>query len=294
MSTAQANHILFPTVGIVGVGLLGASLGLALKKNQIASRIVGSGRSSTNTNLALQMGAVDVIVPLDQLTQEADLIIFCVPVAQTKSVLEGIKQGLNSHTLVMDVGSTKLDVVATAKETLGEAVRQFVPAHPIAGGALHGAAAAKDDLYQDRQVIVCPLQENAPQDIERIIQLWTRLGSQVYQMAALQHDHIFAAVSHLPHVLSYALMLQIANSEDASMKFDHAGAGFRDFTRIAGSSPEMWRDITLANRQEVLKELKTYQQILQTIQKAIEQEDGASLEKLFTIASQSRNLWKGV
>ena len=294
--TSPTHHPLnntFQTVGIIGVGLIGGSLGLALKHHQISTKVLGCGRSLPNMEEALRLGAISQIASLQELGEQADLIILCVPVAQTKSVLTQLLPYLRKETILIDVGSTKSDVIAIAKEVLGEQVNQFIPCHPIAGGAQHGAAAAKFDLFEQRQLIICPLLENALEAILRIEQMWQQLGSVVFQMSALMHDHIFAAVSHLPHLLSYALMLQVANSEDAQAKFAHAGAGFRDFTRIAGSSPEMWRDISFANSEAILGQLDEYINILQHFKKLIQDGNSEQLEKLLMIASQSRNNWKG-
>ena len=292
MNTSSTAAI-FPTVGIVGVGLIGGSLGLALKKARLTNKVLGVGRTKSNLEVAKDLGQIDAIVDLPTLAKESDLIILCVPVAQTKEVLIAIQPYLNQEKLVIDVGSTKMDVVACAKEVLGEQVAQFIPCHPIAGGAQHGAVAAKVDLFVNKQIMLCPLLENQPADVKRIQDTWQVIGAQVYKMSALEHDHIFAAVSHLPHVLSYALMLQIANAEDAQKKFVHAGAGFRDFTRIAGSSPEMWTDISLANKDAILKELDAYLLILGRMKTAMQHHDAAALQKMFQIASDSRNDWQG-
>ena len=292
MNTSSTVAI-FPTVGIVGVGLIGGSLGLALKKAGLTNKVLGVGRTKSNLEIAKELGQIDAIVDLPTLAKESDLIILCVPVAQTKEVLTAILPHLSKDKLVIDVGSTKMDVVACAKEVLGEQVSQFIPCHPIAGGAQHGAVAAKVDLFVNKQIMLCPLLENQPADVQRIQDTWQAIGAQVYKMSALEHDHIFAAVSHLPHVLSYALMLQIANAEDAQKKFVHAGAGFRDFTRIAGSSPEMWTDISLANKDAILKELDAYLLILGRMKIAMQNNDATALQKMFQIASDSRNEWQG-
>ena len=292
MNTSSTAAI-FPTVGIVGLGLIGGSLGLALKKARLTNKVLGVGRTKSNLEVAKELGQIDAIVDLPTLAKESDLIILCVPVAQTKEVLSAIQPHLNKDKLVIDVGSTKMDVVACAKEVFGEQVSQFIPCHPIAGGAQHGAVAAKVDLFANKQIMICPLLENQPDDVQRIQDTWQTIGAKVYKMSALEHDHIFAAVSHLPHVLSYALMLQIANAEDAQKKFVHAGAGFRDFTRIAGSSPEMWTDISLANKDAILKELDAYLSILDRMKIAMQNNDATALQKMFQIASDSRNKWQG-
>jgi prephenate dehydrogenase len=281
------------TLGIVGVGLIGASLGLAHKDAKTFQKILGVGRSKANLEAALQMGAIDAAVSLQECAKEADVIVVCVPVAQTFAVLHAIEPHLKPNALITDAGSTKSDVIMAAKTALGDKVAQFVPAHPIAGGAQHGAIAAKSDLYQGKEVILCPLQENSPVAIDAIDQFWSTTGAATHRMSALQHDAVFASISHLPHILSFALMLQVANSEDANVKLGHAGAGFRDFTRIAGSSPEMWRDICLANKTALLKEMDQYLNLTKLIRDMIASEDGEALLKAFTRASAERQKWEG-
>lgn len=281
------------TLGIVGVGLIGASLGLSHKNAKTFQKILGVGRSKANLDAALQMGAIDAAVSLQECAKEADVIVVCVPVAQTFAVLHAIEPHLKPNALITDAGSTKSDVIMAAKTALGDKVAQFVPAHPIAGGAQHGAIAAKSDLYQGKEVILCPLQENSPVAIDAIDQFWSTTGAATHRMSALQHDAVFASISHLPHILSFALMLQVANSEDANVKLGHAGAGFRDFTRIAGSSPEMWRDISLANKTALLKEMDQYLNLTKLIRDMIASEDGEALLKAFTRASAERQKWEG-
>lgn len=289
---SQSTSIQFENVLIIGVGLIGGSLGLALKKNQLVKKVMGVGRSQSNLDDAIRMGALDEVVSLEAGVPQADLIVICVPVAQTEKILREIHPHLKPSALITDVGSTKMDVVEAAKNALLDDVVQFVPAHPIAGSAQHGATAAKADLFENRQVIICPLQENGAARVEQMTRLWKSVGANLFTMSAIQHDAVFAAVSHLPHVLSYALMLQVANAEDAPTKFRHAGAGFRDFTRIAASSPEMWRDICMANRGAILKELDSYMAVVSHLQALLKDKDSQSLEKLFAKASDSRKKWE--
>lgn len=278
----------FGTVTIVGVGLIGASLGLALKQAGVVNQVLGVGRSKENVDQALKMGAIDGAVDLIEAAKRSDVIVLCTPVAQMRAAFEVIEPHLESRTMLTDAGSTKGDVILAAKEVLGKKVCQFVPAHPIAGGAQHGASAARADLFRDKQTIICPLQENSPQDTELIEGFWQSVGSVVKRISNVQHDAIYAAVSHLPHILSYALMASVVNSEDADQKLSHVGAGFKDFTRIAASSPEMWRDICLGNRTAVLKELDQYLLIVSHMRKLIAENDGSGLEKLFNKASKAR------
>ena len=278
----------FGTVTIVGVGLIGASLGLALKKAGVVTKVLGVGRSKENIDQAQKMGAIDGVVDLVEAAKQSDLMVLCMPVAQMRTAFEVIEPHLEPKTMITDAGSTKGDVILAAKEVLGKKVCQFVPAHPIAGGAQHGASAAKADLFQGKQTIICPLQENSPEDIALISGFWESVGSEVKKIGVVQHDAIYAAVSHLPHLLSYALMASVVNSEDADQKLDHVGAGFKDFTRIAASSPEMWRDICIGNRAAILQELDRYLLIVNHMRKLVAEGDGEGLEKLFNKASKAR------
>jgi prephenate dehydrogenase len=286
MSTNQLG-----VVSIVGVGLIGASLGLALKGAGVVREVIGVGRSSANLDQAKKMGAIDRVADLAEAVQSSQWVVLCVPVAQMRSIFAQLEPHLGSNTLITDAGSTKCDVILAAKEVLGKKVCQFVPAHPIAGGAQHGAAAARADLFQGKQTIICQLQENSAADVALVEEFWKVLGSNIKRISAVQHDAIYAAVSHLPHILSYALMASVLNSEDAEQKLGHAGAGFRDFTRIAASSPEMWRDICIANKQAILKELDQYLSITQRLREMIAKEDANGLEKVFQKASQARQKW---
>ena len=286
MSTNQLG-----VVSIVGVGLIGASLGLALKGAGVVREVIGVGRSSANLDQAKKMGAIDRVADLAEAVQSSQWVVLCVPVAQMRSIFAQLEPHLGSNTLITDAGSTKSDVILAAKEVLGKKVCQFVPAHPIAGGAQHGAAAARADLFQGKQTIICQLQENSAADVALVEEFWKALGSNIKRISAVQHDAIYAAVSHLPHILSYALMASVLNSEDAEQKLGHAGAGFRDFTRIAASSPEMWRDICIANKQAILKELDQYLSITQRLREMIAKEDADGLEKVFQKASLARQQW---
>ncbi|MEN9853104.1 MAG: hypothetical protein RL162_396 [Pseudomonadota bacterium] len=286
MSTNQ-----FGVVSIVGVGLIGASLGLALKGAGVVREVIGVGRSSANLDQAKKMGAIDRVADLAEAVQSSQWIVLCVPVAQMRAIFTQLEPHLGSNTLITDAGSTKSDVILAAKEVLGKKVCQFIPAHPIAGGAQHGAAAARADLFQGKQTIICQLQENSAADVALVEEFWKVLGSNIKRISAVQHDAIYAAVSHLPHILSYALMASVLNSEDAEQKLGHAGAGFRDFTRIAASSPEMWRDICIANKQAILKELDQYLSVTGRLREMIAKEDAVGLEKVFQKASQARQKW---
>lgn len=281
----------FSRVVIVGVGLIGGSLARALKRAGVVGEVVGVGRSPASLERALALGVIDRAASLEDAAQGASMIVLCAPVAQTFALLHALEPHLQPGTIVTDAGSTKSDVIMAAKTALGDKVAQFVPAHPIAGRELNGVEAALDDLYDGKKVVLCPLQENRRADVAAVRAMWETAGGVCEIMSAVQHDAVFAAVSHLPHLLSYALVAQVANAEDAALKLACAGGGFRDFTRIAASSPEMWRDICLANRDALLRELNTYQSVLAHLKAQIEAGNGDALERVFARASQARLQW---
>ncbi|CAG9165108.1 Cyclohexadienyl dehydrogenase [Cupriavidus laharis] len=281
----------FSRVVIVGVGLIGGSLALALKRAGVVGKVVGVGRSPASLQKAIDLGVIDEAASLEDAARDASLIVLCAPVAQNFALLHALEPHLRPGTIVTDAGSTKSDVIMAAKTALGDKVAQFVPAHPIAGRELNGVEAALADLYAGKKTVLCPLQENSRADVAAVRAMWESAGAECHVMSAVQHDAVFAAVSHLPHVLSYALVAQVGNAEDAALKLAFAGGGFRDFTRIAASSPEMWRDICVANREALLRELNTYQSVLAHLRTQIEKGDGAALERIFTRASKIRLQW---
>lgn len=281
----------FSRVVIVGVGLIGGSLALALKRAGVVGTVVGVGRSPASLQKALELGVIDEAASLEDAARDASVIVLCAPVAQNFALLHALEPHLQPRTIVTDAGSTKSDVIMAAKTALGDKAAQFVPAHPIAGRELNGVEAALADLYVGKKTVVCPLQENARADVAAVRAMWESAGAECHIMSAVQHDAVFAAVSHLPHVLSYALVAQVGNAEDAALKLAFAGGGFRDFTRIAASSPEMWRDICVANREALLRELNTYQSVLTHLRTQIEKGDGAALERIFARASKTRLQW---
>ncbi len=282
----------FSRVVIVGVGLIGGSLALSLKRAGVVGTVVGVGRSAASLEKARMLGVIDEAAEsLADAARGASLIVLCAPVAQNFALLHALEPHLEPGTIVTDAGSTKSDVIMAAKTALGDKVAQFVPAHPIAGRELHGVEAALNDLYLDKKVVLCPLQENSRADVAAVRAMWEAAGADCHVMSAVQHDAVFATVSHLPHLLSYALVAQVANAEDASLKLDFAGGGFRDFTRIAASSPEMWRDICIANKEALLSEINTYEAVLGHLKAQIKAGDGAALERVFARASAARLKW---
>nr|WP_241016323.1 prephenate dehydrogenase/arogenate dehydrogenase family protein [Paraburkholderia sp. Ac-20336] len=286
---------------IFGVGLIGGSLARALRERGEADgarTVIGVGRTSASSERALALGVIDDAAALDDdaalraALAGADFVLLAAPVAQTQPLLERIAPYLDANTIVTDAGSTKSDVVAAARAALGARIGQFVPGHPIAGRESSGVDAALPDLYVNRNVVLCPLPENAPQAVERVAAMWRATGALVRVMLPEQHDRVFASVSHLPHVLSFALVEQILNSPDAALKFSFAAGGFRDFTRIAASSPEMWRDVCVANRAALLDELDAYTAVLARLRTAIEAGDGAALEAVFARSRVARSQWQ--
>jgi prephenate dehydrogenase len=279
-------------LAVIGVGLIGGSFALALKQAKLASHVVGAGRSAQNMKLALERGAIDSIAPdAAAAARDADLILVSAPVAQFAQIFSTIAQGLKPSAIVTDAGSTKRDVIAAARSALGSKIAQFVPAHPVAGAEQSGAAAATAGLFLDRRVVLTPLPENRQQSIQRVEDAWKACGARITRLDADEHDAVLAAVSHLPHVLAYALVHDIAKRGNAEQLFSYAAGGFRDFTRIASSHPEMWRDICIANRDRVLNELSHYEKKLAIVKRLLEAGDAAALEQLFTEAREARNQW---
>jgi len=279
-------------LAIIGVGLIGGSFALALRRAGQVAHIVGAGRSRANMERALSLGAIDAVAgSAAEAVDGADAVLVAVPVGAMPAVFREIAPHLAADCLVTDAGSTKQDVVAAARAGLGGKLARFVPGHPIAGAEHSGVAAAKAELFQGRNVVLTPLPENAPADVARLAALWRACGAEVAEMSAEAHDRIFAAVSHLPHLAAFALVDDLAGRAEAESYFRYAGSGFRDFTRIAGSHPEMWRDIALANREALLTELDAYVDELSLLRDLVARGDGEALEALFKRASAARQNW---
>jgi len=276
-------------LAVIGVGLIGGSFALALKQAKAVSHVVGVGRNAANLKLARERGIIDSIAAdPGAAARDADLVLVATPVAQFPAVFASLA---DSKALITDGGSTKRDVIAAARKALGKKIGRFVPAHPIAGAEKSGAAAASAELYRGKRVVITPLAENSRPSISKVEEAWTRCGARVSRMDPEEHDAVLATVSHLPHVLAYALVHGVAKRNNSEQLFSFAAGGFRDFTRIASSHPEMWRDICLANRDRVLQELKSYANELGMIRKLIQKGDAAALEKLFAGARDARNKW---
>ena len=280
--------IRFERVAVIGVGLIGGSFALALKAAKLCGHVAGIGRGAANLQLAKERGIIDSIAAE---ASDADLVLVATPVAQFPQVLASIAPRLKPSAIVTDAGSTKRDVVAAARAALGAKISQFVPAHPIAGAEKSGAGAAQAELFRGKRVVLTPLPENSAASLTAVEAAWTACGARVTRMSPEEHDAVFAAVSHLPHLLAYALVHEFAGRGNSAQLFGYAAGGFRDFTRIASSHPEMWRDICVANREPLLAELERYADKLRALRPLLERGDGAALEKLFAEARAARERW---
>ena len=284
----------FGKVVIFGVGLIGGSFALALKAAEQVEEVVGFGRSLATLTQALDLGIIDRVgANAGQEVADADLVLIATPVGQMPEIMARIAPYLGPETVVTDGGSTKSDVATVARSAFGERIGQFVPAHPIAGAENSGAAAARADLYREKKVVLTPLSENPVLNVARVRSAWEWCGALIHDLRPEEHDRIFAAVSHLPHLLSFALVHELALRENRDLLFSFAASGFRDFTRIAASHPEMWRDICLANRAALLEELDRYRSQLDELHDVLLRGDGAALEKTFDIARTARRDWAG-
>ncbi|MEO8304318.1 MAG: prephenate dehydrogenase/arogenate dehydrogenase family protein [Betaproteobacteria bacterium] len=282
-------------LAVIGVGLIGGSFALAVKAAGRVGTVVGVGRGRANLDAALALGIVDRAVTLDSdWTREvagADLVLVATPVGEFPGVLKALSGRLAPSAIVTDAGSTKQNVIAAARAHLGDAFARFVPGHPIAGTEHTGAEAAFATLFRDRNVVLTPVGETDPAAVATVARLWTACGAQVRELAPAVHDRIFAAVSHLPHVLAFALVDLLAARPDADDVFRYAASGFRDFTRISAGSPEMWRDIALANREALTAQIDAYRLQLDAVAAMVASADGAALEAVFARASAARRAW---
>ena len=286
----MSQAIKIDRLAIIGVGLIGGSFALALKQAGAVREVLGVGRSAANLALAQQHGLIDHAVDVAE-TGQADCILLAMPVGETEAVLAQLVPHLKAGAVVTDAGSTKANVIAAAKTALGARFSDFVPGHPIAGSECNGPLAARADLFQARKVVLTPTPATQPDAQALVSALWTVTGAQVETLDAVLHDQVFAAVSHLPHLAAYALVNELAQRDNSAAFFHFAASGFRDFTRIAGSSPEMWRDIALANRGALLNEMDAYIAALQQLRAAVEAGDHQTLLKIFSQARSAREHW---
>src|SRR3990167_3043313 len=284
---------MFNQLGVIGCGLMGGSFALALKRAGLVKRVIGYSKSPSTTELAKRLGVIDVAAESALLAVSgSDIVLVAGPVAATEATFNTVRHGIKEGMLVMDVGSTKRDVVDTARRVLRQQIGNFVPAHPIAGSEQSGVAPADASLYNNRQVILTPLPQTQPDLLRKATDVWTAIGAQVLRMTPENHDAAFAAVSHLPHLLAFAYFSAIANQPAGRDFLSLAGPGFRDFTRIAASDPAVWRDILLANREEVLKQSQRFRFALDALEHVMLAGNTQALEDLIRRASDARGAWQ--
>ena len=283
---------MFEQLGLIGCGLMGGSFALALKRAGLVKRVVGYSKSPSTTERARQLGVIDVEAPSALLAVSgADIVLIAVPVASTETTLKSIKHLVTPQMLIMDVGSTKRDVVDAGRRALREQIGCFVPAHPITGKELSGVENADADLYAGRQIVLTPIDRTHSVQLQQAIDVWAALGCRVVKMTPETHDAAFAAISHLPHLIAFALMNAIGGQPLGKDFLSLAGPGFRDFSRIAASDPTMWRDIMLSNREELLAQSKLFQRNLEALELMIANGNSEALLEQFESASTARANW---
>ena len=284
---------MFEQLGLIGCGLMGGSFALALKRAKLVKRVVGYSKSPSTTERAKQLGAIDVAAPSALLAVSgADLVLVAVPVAASEAAFKAIRHGVSVDTLVMDVGSTKGDVIEAARRGLQTQFGSFVPAHPIAGKEVAGIEHAEASLFDGRQVVLTPTKATLRSNVQRATQVWTAIGAHVITMTPQEHDSAFAAVSHLPHMIAFAFINAIAAQPQGERFLQLAGPGFRDFSRIAASEPAVWRDILLANREEVLLQSQAFRKALVELEAMLAAGDAPALENAVDAARRTRGPWR--
>ena len=275
---------------IIGVGSIGGSLARALKKSQFVSEIVGCGRDKKHLQTAVDLGVIDTYeTDIVAAIRDADIIVICAPVCSILDVLEKISGGLSASTIVTDVGSTKMSVIEAAQSVFGDVPPNFVPGHPIAGTEKSGVTASVADLFQGRRVILTPVKNTQAAAIHRVREMWQQTGAIVSEMDAVHHDEVLAATSHLPHLLAYVLVDTLARMEDKPEIFQYAAGGFKDFTRIASSDPQMWHDICLENSEPIIAMIDKYEVELKKIREAVANHDSNYIKRIFTRAKLARD-----
>ncbi len=284
---------MFNQLGVIGCGLMGGSFALACKRAGLVKRVIGYSKSPSTTERAKKLGVIDQVAESALLAVSgSDIVLIAVPVAATEATLKAIRHLIEPGVLLMDVGSTKRDVVDAARRVLKERIASFVPAHPIAGKEASGIAHADAALYSGRQVILTPLPQTDPELLQRATDCWAAIGSQVLRMTPENHDAAFAAVSHLPHMLAYAYFNSVARQPAGRDYLSLAGPGFRDFTRIAASDVTMWRDVLMANREEVLKQSQRFRHVLEAMELAMKSGNAEALEDMIRSAAEARSGWQ--
>ena len=284
---------MFEQLGLIGCGLMGGSFALALKRAKLVKRVVGYSKSPSTTERARQLGVIDVVAPSALLAVSgSDLVLLAVPVAASEATFKAIRHGISNDTLVMDVGSTKGDVIEAARSGLQDQFAHFVPAHPIAGKEVSGIEHADASLYAGRKVVLTPVKATLRSNVQRASQVWSGIGANVVTMTHEEHDSAFAAVSHLPHLLAFAYINALVAQPQGDRFLGLAGPGFRDFSRIAASDPVMWRDVLLANREQVLLQSQAFRKALLELEALMAATDAQALEHAISAASKVRTGWQ--
>ncbi|SFO75568.1 prephenate dehydrogenase [Variovorax sp. OK605] len=284
---------MFEQLGLIGCGLMGGSFALALKRAKLVKRVVGYSKSPSTTERARQLGVIDVAAPSALLAVSgADIVLLAVPVAASEATFKAIRHGISADTLVMDVGSTKGDVIEAARNGLQKQFSSFVPAHPIAGKELSGIEHAEASLFTGRQVVLTPVKTTLRSNVQRASQVWSGIGANVITMTHEEHDGAFAAVSHLPHLLAFAYINGLAAQPLGERFLSLGGPGFRDFSRIAASDPVMWRDVLMANREQVLQQSQAFRKALDDFEALLKAGDMQAIEQSIAAASKTRARWK--
>jgi prephenate dehydrogenase len=283
---------MFKQLGVIGCGLMGGSFALALRRAGLVKRVVGYSKSPSTTDKARRMGVIDQAAESALLAVSgSDIVLMAVPVAASEATFRAILPLIEPGVLLMDVGSTKRDVVDAAIRTLKDRLPNFVPAHPIAGKEVAGIEHAEASLYEGQQVILTPLPQTSPELVQKATDVWASIGSQVLRMTPENHDAAFAAVSHLPHLLAFAYVNGVARQPAGPDFLSLAGPGFRDFTRIAAGDPALWRDVLVANRDELGKQLQHFRQALEAMEYVMKSGNSEALEELIRAASTARSGW---
>jgi prephenate dehydrogenase len=288
----ETEHSPFGRIALIGAGLIGGSWALALRAAYHDVMIHLYDQNEQHRIDAINKGiAHQAYERLGDAVLNADLVILATPVGACAGILSDIPPFLGPHTVITDVGSIKRGVIESARQFLGDSFSRFVPGHPISGAEKSGPLAARADLFKDKRVVLTPVPETHSEALAKIRLLWEKVGAEIHLLDAAQHDEVFAAVSHLPHLLSYTLVEELAARPDAALIFSYAAGGFRDFTRIAESNPTMWRDISLGNAQALIHELDTFELKLRELRAALAHSDGEALLQLFQRAQKARSDW---
>ena len=282
----------FQRLALIGCGLMGGSFALALRQAGLVDTIAGFSASQKTRQRAVERQVIDqACTSVAEAVQGADLVLLAVPVGAMHDSFAAMREVLQPNALLMDVGSTKCDVIAAAQATLGERLSCFVPAHPIAGKEVAGIDHAEAALYQDRRTILTPLPKTGIHRLQTAHDVWTAVGSHVSTMTPEAHDATFAAVSHLPHMLAFAAVNALTSQPQGAAYLDMAGPGFRDFSRIAASDASVWRDILNANHAEVLQQVRHFRAALEQFEDALKLGDTQALQQLIQQASDVRSAW---